>query len=413
MNFIRNIFVIITFVFVTNLLSQPSINYFKKESEIKSSNVSELHTVWEKLQNDIEFNYDGEFFSNAAGGIERKNTYINYFRLIINLSSGQITGWKGARLKAFFLGVDGHDINNYIGTTQGISNIAAPNTLKLYELWVEQNLLNNKLSILFGLFDLNSEFDSRVTSGIFINPSHGIGADFSHTGVDGPSIYPNTSYAFRIKYKPAFPFEVKAAVFNAVPGRFFNKKDGLLCTAEIDYKNFPDENVYNFFNYDLGAWYYTGKFKKLESTCISGPSIYEQGNYGIYFSAEKSLFSIPGNPEEGMGAFIRFGITDNLVDQVSNYFGAGIVYNGLIPGRAKDEIGLALAMVRNNKNYIAKEECKNNFVRKYEQIIELTYLYKLSDYFKLQPDIQYVINPTYCRKNNYALAAGVRFELSF
>ncbi len=411
MNFLCKILAIITFVFFTNLFPQSGKIRYLKESKTKDSISSGLSTLWGELKDNIELNYDGEFFSNTAGGIERKSTFINYFRLVLNLYSDQLTGWKGTRLKAFILGVDGHDINKYVGTTQGISNIAAPNTLKLYELWIEQNLFNNKLSVLFGTFDLNSEFDSRMTSAIFINPSHGIGADFSHTGVNGPSIYPNTSYALRIKYKPFSPLEIKAAAFSAVPGRFFNKKDGLLITTEFDFKKLSGYDINNFFNYDLGAWYYTGKFKKLESACIPGPSIYKQGNYGIYFSVEKSLLNFPGNPDRGLAAFLRYGITDKQVDQISNYFGAGIVCTGLFPGRENDEIGLALAMAQNNNNYITEESCNNVYVRKYEQIIELTYLYKLSGYLNIQPDIQFVINPTYCKKNNYALVAGVRLDL--
>ena len=39
--------------------------------------------------------------------------------------------------------------------------------------------LNEKVSVLTCLYNLNSEFDVIETAGLFINSSHGIGPDYS------------------------------------------------------------------------------------------------------------------------------------------------------------------------------------------------------------------------------------------
>lgn len=49
-------------------------------------------------------------------------------------------------------------------------------------------MFDDKLSLLFGLYDLNSEFDTQETSSIFINPSHDIGAEYAQSGKNLPSI---------------------------------------------------------------------------------------------------------------------------------------------------------------------------------------------------------------------------------
>jgi carbohydrate-selective porin OprB len=58
----------------------------------------------------------------------------------------------------------------------------------------EKNLLDNQFSVLAGLYELNSEFYRLQSAGLFLNSSFGIGPEFSQSGLEGPSIFPSTSY---------------------------------------------------------------------------------------------------------------------------------------------------------------------------------------------------------------------------
>ena len=72
-----------------------------------------------------------------------------------------------------------------------------------------------RASIKFGLYDLNSEFDAIEAAALFINPSHGIGPDFSQSGRNGPSIFPLTSLALRADYKLDDHWLVRAVILDA------------------------------------------------------------------------------------------------------------------------------------------------------------------------------------------------------
>jgi len=48
------------------------------------------------------------------------------------------------------------------GDAQGVSSISAPNSVKLYEAWIQENFLGNHVSVLAGLYDLNSELSLAV-----------------------------------------------------------------------------------------------------------------------------------------------------------------------------------------------------------------------------------------------------------
>ena len=89
---------------------------------------------------DFEFVYTGEYFSNINGGIKHGGTYLDNFDITSTFDFNKIIGWNGAILFAYILGNNGGIPNDKVGSIQGISNIAAYNTWKLYQFWIEQQL---------------------------------------------------------------------------------------------------------------------------------------------------------------------------------------------------------------------------------------------------------------------------------
>jgi porin len=399
--------------FHSNAVAQDDLSYNKKI--IDTENFENSTGIG------IGFTYKGEVFSNLSGGYDKKSVYLDNFDLVFDFDLGHIFNWNGARVNFYILGNHGGDPSEYAGAAQGISNIASFQTWKLYQFWLEQNFLNDNLSFLFGLYDLNSEFDTRETSSIFINPSHGIGPDFSLTGKNGPSIFPTTSLAFRTSYNISENFNIKTAVFDGVPGDpntpggthiLFHSDDGVLLAGELTYHSESKELVPGYYKLSVGAWTYTDSFDKLNKFDTDGNPVMQNGNAGAYISAEKFLFSEPGSGSEGLSAFVRLGIADHEVNQVHHYLGAGIHYTGIIPGRENDVIGLAVASIANSDNYINLLADQDYKADKYEHIFELTYILKLNDWLNIQPDFQYVINPVNCNLNKSAFIYGTRVELA-
>lgn len=74
------------------------------------------------------------------------------------------------------------------------------------------------LTLRFGLYDLNSEFDMSDSRSLFIHSTHGVGHDLGQTGENGPSIFPNTSLGLRAAWEPGANWRLLAAVLDGVPG---------------------------------------------------------------------------------------------------------------------------------------------------------------------------------------------------
>jgi porin len=99
------------------------------------------------------------------------------------------------------------------------------------------------------------------------------------------------------------------------------------------------------------------------------------------------LFSENKSSTEGLGAFVRFGWADNNVNPVNSYFGAGINYIGLIPGRDEDVLGIALAAAHNNQKCKELLLNENIDMKDFEYILELTYSFNINKSIQIQPDI--------------------------
>jgi porin len=392
----------------------------------------------------LEAIYTGEIFSNLSGGLHRKTVYLDNVDLTLTLDAEKLFGWQGARFSVYGLGNHGGNPSDQVGDTQVVSNIEAFDTWKLYEAWFQQNLFKNRLSILLGLYDVNSEFDFIETAQLFIHSSFGIGPDFSQSGENGPSIFPTTSVGIRIAAKLTQAFYLQTAVLDGVPGDpddpcgtqiIFDRDDGLLLTAEIAYLIGRDkesrvlalsgrdragrrhigrgEKVAHDGKIALGGWFYTAKFDDLAEVDEAGNPILRTGNHGIYGLAEQTVYREKDNPAQGLALFVRLGVADTSVNQFGFYTGGGFVYTGLIPGRDEDQVGFAIAAAHNGSRFKRAQRNIGRPVNHAEVALEFTYRVQILPWLAVQPDIQYVINPGTEPTVKNAFITGLRFEVSF
>jgi porin len=102
--------------------------------------------------------YDGEAVSDMSGGLRRGATYLGILNLHLTVDAQRLVGWPGATVFLYGLGIHGGHPSTFVGDAQGVSNIEAPAGWRLEEAWVQQNLFGHRFSVLFGQYDLNSEF---------------------------------------------------------------------------------------------------------------------------------------------------------------------------------------------------------------------------------------------------------------
>lgn len=368
------------------------------------------------------FVYTGEVFGNLHGGISKGATYLDNFDLILNIDAERLLKWKGASFLIYGLGTQGGSPSSLAGDLQTASNIDSPDTWKLYEAWYQQNFFDDRLSFLVGLHDLNSEFDAMETSAIFINSSHGIGPDYSQSGQNGPSIFPTSSLAARLRGLPLNYLYIQTAVFDGVPGDpnnpqgthiQFNNGDGVLIASEIGFLPGKLKEDAPYGKFALGAWAHTSRFDDVLDVDAEGNPVRRRDNFGIYALGEYNVYREKDDPDQGLGVFGRFGYANGDVNQLQYYLGAGLKYTGLIPHRDKDQMGVAVAAAFNGGKFKQAQSNAGTPVESAEVNLEFTYRAELAPWFVLQPDFQLIINPGMNPTLNNAFLAGLRWEVSF
>lgn len=384
----------------------------------------------------LEAVYTGEGVSAVEGGLRARGVYLDNLDVRLRIRGGPLVGSAGTSALIYVISNRGTNPSTYIGDAQGVSNIAAESSWRLYEAWIQQNLLQDRLSLLVGLYDLNTEFDAVQSAGLFLNSSFGIGPDYSQSGHNGPSIFPVTSLGLRVKVRPVPEFYIAAAVLDGVPGDptdpagvhvSLNRQDGALLATEVAVfagarqqralTARPGARTRNrqigrggtaaryTAKVALGAWVYSSKVAHL-ATADSGFS------YGVYLLAERTVYRERGR-DDGLTVFARVGLADAEVNRFGTYLGAGAVYSGLIPGRSDDEAGVAVAMARNGDRFIRATSMTEGIVpHRAETVFEFTYRMQLLSAFAIQPDLQWVIHPDTDRSIPNALVLGLRGEVS-
>lgn len=292
----------------------------------------------------------------------------------------------------------------------GLDNIETPenaNTTKLYQAWLQQLFFDGRLSVLAGLYDLNSEFYVSEPASLFIQSVYGIGAELADTGKNGPSIFPTTSMALRTKFETA-GYYIQAVTLDGVPGDpdnphgthvQFNKGDGALNVVEGGLPLCTDAHHNKL---ALGTWRYTVRVDDLLDPLVKRIS------HGYYVLLEKVLRDRKGGNEPGISGFVRAGKADGDTAQFDETWSTGLVVSGLF-GRGQDQSGVAYAQERNGEKWRIYSGNPTVFDRS----LEFTYRYQIKPGMVLQPTVQYLVNQSSnpARGDNWWLGMRAEFSL--
>ena len=347
--------------------------------------------------------YTSDFLANLDGGLKRGTALLGKLDATaeMDLSAALMEG-ATAFINLQF--VHGRAFSEeLVGDAQVTSNIEAASALRALEAWVELPVNGEDLRLKAGLIDLNSEFDVQSVGALFLNSSHGIGPDFSQTGLNGPSIFPTTSGAVMLSARSG-GWTGRVGLFDAVagdpnrPGRTrigYPGAKGLLSVVEVE-RSLGDSAAVKG-----GVWSYSTRFDALAEFDPSGKPRRLEGNKGAYATLEGR---IAGPDERALDGWVRIGVANARINPIGTSIGGGLSWGN-------DERALGLAFAHARLGGPAKEVglLNEDALDEAETNIELTYRMVVREGVTVQPDVQYVINPGWRPDLDDALVAGVRF----
>lgn len=302
--------------------------------------------------------------------------------LAADVSLERLAGWRGARIFAHVLAGSGGEPNLLAGTVQGINNIeSTTHRIKLYQLYLEQDLPAIGGSIRAGLADLNEEFYASASSGLLLGPQFGIGSELAATGPAGPSIFPSTAAMARLRVERPNRIYAQAAVFNAAAGSIGDRGglrklfgEGALLIAEAG-RTGPTR-------LSLGGWVYT---KKQDSTVRPDRprSSRSRGGYAIVEQA------IPTLGEAG-AVFLRAGVSDGRTTPYRGGWQAGVLLAPLGAKRPGTQLSLGLHQAFLSRRCRLDPAQAGSRPGRRETGAELTIADAVTPFLTVQPDAQYL-----------------------
>ncbi|HVV94789.1 MAG TPA: carbohydrate porin [Hyphomicrobiales bacterium] len=362
--------------------------------------------------------YTGEVMGNVSGGLRRGALYEDKFEFDLDVDLDKLAGWPGASIHVSGLQIDGNGLSGHnLGNLLTVSNIEAPVSSRLFELWFQQTFFNDKFELRVGQLAADSTFAVSDYAGLFMNATFGFPALLGADLPNGGPAYPFATPGVQATIKPFENFSLTAAIFNGDAigpkgnccGVNFRTQDPPLYMAEAKYS-------YKLGSGDaalpgavhLGGWYHAGNFgdMRFDNTGLSlanpastGIPARHQGDGGVYAMIDQMIYKVPGTDDHGLGAFLRIAGAPENTNFIDFYVDGGFTYKGLILGRGDDTIGLAMAFANVSGAISGLDRDTRVFtgvnvpIHDYEAAVELTYQFQVMPGWSIQPDFQYIFHP--------------------
>lgn len=420
----------------SNMDENNSIRDFKPwlEGATGTGNWFGLRDQLVKKGIELGFSSINEVWGNTTGGMKTGSVSTTVLQMATAIDLEKLIDWKGGSFYSRWLYLAGQDPGtNLAGDLFGVSNIGGYSTLRNIELWLQQNILDDKISLRAGQLVADSEFVISDYGALFINNTYGWPAFIYASIPNGGPAYPIGAPGVRLKFQPNDQFSFKAAAFQGnvyaqnVNNHGFNwnlnANQGYFYLTEAAYRYeciLPGQ-------VKAGSWFSSSTFPNL-----SNPGDSFSGNYGLYGIIDQMVYRcspkscakepssldakkvVEEKNDRGLRFFSRIAFEPEDRNILNFYCDTGLNFKGLLPKRGQDLFGIACGYgLFGNDGVNAIQQSQGTALANTTFDIEMTYQAALTPWLSLQPDLQYIIHPRMTQTYPNALVIGLRASVTF
>ncbi len=327
---------------------------------------------------------------NPVGGEKKGIQYAGLLNAYLIFDLERLINIKRTRFIVSGSWASGRSLSNEdIGNFFTVSEVFSGRTVRLYQLLIESEIVEGVFRGAIGRMAVGDEF---ATSPIFYN--------YVNTAIDGNPIsipindegfliIPDSGWGARIHLIPAEEFYIKAGVYNSNTalsrndnnGFDFSFKNGVILISELGYlRNKKKTSKGLPGRYTFGAFYDTRKFSELDDEYQR-----EKGNYSLYWIVEQMIFRETKLDDQGLTPWASVTLSpDESVNTFPFFIMGGLLYKGAFTNRNDDKAAFGFAYGAISDKLEDKD---------YELMFELTYIIQATPWLRIQPDVQWIINP--------------------
>jgi porin len=418
----------------------------------------------------LSLEWDADIFANIRGGKEQGPVTDGLIQLGLDFDLKTLT--RQDIFDASQLHVEGYypygtNISSYVMDLAGVNDNAAYNSVRLYELWFQKGFKIGFLesTIRLGLMGADQEFDVINSAAFFINSS--FGAQLVYGGNVPVPVYPFTALGARLDVAAGNDWNVKVTFRSAVfdgnsaaptlgpfavgaPSSFSYNPHGV--DFHLDPSKgliFIDEFAFDYLSREpqeknvggpgrwflgpghlvIGGFYSTDRMEdifqaQLQSLGVipSGKSVRQlQNDYAGYCILEQKIYEPVLGSAAGLYLFSRGMFLPDDRNYATISVETGVVYKGLFrqAKELRDSFGIGFGYNRISGAVQEADRVAGNAGAKgvpnlrFESLVEATYACPITEHWKLQPDIQWVIRPGAAGSYPNAVVLGLRSIVTF
>lgn len=379
---------------------------------------------------------------HSRGGAASGSRSMSNLDLRFKADLARIANWEGATAYLHVLDNRGAGINaRQTGSLMGVSNLEVPvPAARIFHAWLQQNFLDDRVSLLAGLYPMDAEFFAMESASLLLHPAFGTPADLALTR--GPSIFNNSAFGLRAKWLSVDQtVYAMGAVLDGIPNDparsrrtaiRFAKGDGAFAIAELGWM--PDELGHLFepnqpvhglptpalvshakysgvSKYAIGLWRYGNRVPD-QLDVDAGNEPLQRRSQGAYLLAERSLLSL-GDAGRDLSAFARYSLSDGNSTAIDRMWNLGLRLRGPSASRPDDSLAMGWTRSRLAPKWRSVQQAAGTDTASAEEAFEITWRAAITPWFSLQPNLQHVRHPGGASTTRSATLIGARVELAF
>lgn len=382
-----------------------------------------------------------EAAANLMGG--QKQGAANSFAVAFgsDIALQQLIGLPGGSLHVTFNKSVGESLaTGYVGNDVSFqSKYKNYHNARLAELEYEQKLFNNKVVVDGGRVSALSFFNVSKIYCNFQNNAFCFNPSVTPIADKGLSFYPYDTWGGRVKVSLSPWVYVQAGAFQSdtalIPSDGFewssNKANGIEAAGEIGFQS-PSAHAPYAFHLRIGGYNngapvldpYLNARSQPRTTHKGVPLIHEGGQSGLYMMGDITVAQLNASGTRNVKLFGGTLWANKNYLTFTNQTLAGVLVTGPFASRPTDTLGLAATYLRLGSQEVAYLQAARvaahgmGGVPNNEEIFELNYGFNVTRGIRVNPNIQYVVNPdnilepSLKHQSGNVLAFGMRLTIN-
>jgi porin len=356
---------------------------------------------------------------NPSGGIDQGFAYAGLFDFGVDVDFDTLLGLEGLLLHASGSWASGSDLSDDVGSLATVNAVFSGDSMRLFEMYVEQQLFDDTLSLRLGRLSVGWEYGLEYDIFTqYLSAAFRLNVFALDENDENFSVIPFANWGARLRWTPSENWRFQFSFMNGFPRDFaddrfhgtefsFEPGKGAFFIAEGAYQwaataarrrahpgRLPGRLV-------LGAYYDTGSFPYVDGSGSTDTDL-----FNVYAALRQKVWEPEPLSERGLDLWTSFVVAGREeILSVPLFWSGGALWTGPFAMRPDDTVAFGFA-----SSWLSEllAGASNN-----ETVLELAYNCVLTSWLSVTADAQYIVRPGGTGAVDDATVLGLLFYLTF